>query len=95
MDSRYIGQIQLFDTHSLVELPKGMPAGVVKILQRARVRQMQMDLTLANNEVISRKPRGDRAERGERPARAGERPPFKAGGRGGDKPRGNGRRFQS
>ncbi len=96
MDSRYIGQIQLFDTHSLVQLPKGMPDGVVKILQRARVRQMQMDLTLANNEVISRKPpRGDRPERGERPVRAGERAPFKAGGRGGDKPRGGGRRFQS
>lgn len=98
MDSRYIGQIQLFDTHSLVQLPKGMPAGVVKILQRARVRQMQMDLTLANNEVISRKPpraeRGERGDRSERPARAGERPPFKAGGRS-DKPRAGGRRFQS
>lgn len=97
MDSRYIGQIQLFDTHSLVQLPKGMPDGVVKILQRARVRQMQMDLTLANNEVISRKPRGERSERndrGDRPVRAGERPPFKGGARGNDKPRG-GRRFQS
>lgn len=62
IDSRYIGQIQLFDGHSLVELPKGIPTAVVRVLQRARVRQQQMGLELAD-EQITRRPRppmGDR-----------------------------------
>ncbi|MDT7526291.1 MULTISPECIES: DEAD/DEAH box helicase [Idiomarinaceae] len=71
IDSRYIGQIQLFEGHSLVELPKGLPTAVVRILQRARVRQQQMAIELAPGEIITRSkpPRGDRPR--------GERPPFK------------------
>ena len=29
LDSRYIGEIQLFATHTTVQLPKGMPAAVL------------------------------------------------------------------
>lgn len=54
IDSRYIGQIQLFDQHSLVELPKGMPTAVLRILQRARVRQQQMGLELSDEQVTRR-----------------------------------------
>jgi len=75
IDSRFIGQIQLFDGHSLVELPKGMPTAVVRVLQRARVRQQQMGLELAPGEQITRRPRPP----------AGERPPFKGAQRRGDK----------
>lgn len=75
MDSRFIGQIQLFDGHSLVELPKGMPTAVVRVLQRARVRQQQMGLELAPGEQITRRPRPP----------TGERPPFKGAQRRGDK----------
>ncbi|MFC0445336.1 DEAD/DEAH box helicase [Pseudidiomarina halophila] len=62
MDSKYIGQIQLFENHSLVELPKGLPTGVLRILQRARVRQQQMGMELADQAIPprARKPRGDR-----------------------------------
>ncbi|MBR9908585.1 MAG: DEAD/DEAH box helicase [Gammaproteobacteria bacterium] len=67
IDSRFIGQIQLFDGHSLVELPKGMPTNVLRVLQRARVRQQQMDMELASGEQITRRPRPP----------AGERPAFK------------------
>jgi len=71
MDSRFIGQIQLFEGHSLVELPKGMPTGVMKILQRARVRQQQMGLERVEAK-ITRKPRGDRDERPRPPKFAGK-----------------------
>lgn len=63
IDSRFIGQIQLFDGHSLVELPKGMPTGVMKVLQRARVRQQQMGIELVDAK-ITRKPPSDRPRGG-------------------------------
>ncbi|HAD48497.1 MAG: ATP-dependent RNA helicase, partial [Idiomarinaceae bacterium] len=60
MDSRFIGQIQLFDQHSLVQLPKGLPGEVVKVLKRARVRQQPMSLELTSEQVkrAPRPPRG-------------------------------------
>ena len=67
IDSRFIGQIQLFDGHSLVELPKNMPTNVLRVLQRARVRQQQMSMELAAGEQITRRPRPP----------GGERPAFK------------------
>ncbi|WP_417659555.1 DEAD/DEAH box helicase [Pseudidiomarina sp.] len=76
IDSRFIGQIQLFDAHSLVELPKGMPVAVVRVLQRARVRQQQMGLELAPTEQITRRPRPP----------GGERPAFKGAQRRNDRP---------
>ncbi|MEX1220941.1 MAG: DEAD/DEAH box helicase [Idiomarina sp.] len=88
MDSRFIGQIQLFEGHSLVELPKGMPTGVMKILQRARVRQQQMGLERVDAS-ITRKPRGERSERTDR-----GRPPRFQAAKGGERgaPRGDAKR---
>ena len=51
MDSRFIGQIQLFDQHSLVQLPKGLPGEVVKVLKKARVRQQPILLELTSEQV--------------------------------------------
>lgn len=45
MDSRMIGNIKLHGEHSFVELPKGLPAGVVQKLQRARIRQQPSGMT--------------------------------------------------
>ncbi|CUS47882.1 MAG: ATP-dependent RNA helicase DeaD [Idiomarinaceae bacterium HL-53] len=45
LDSRYIGEIKLFDQHTTVQLPKGMPADVLKKLQRARVRQQPIAIS--------------------------------------------------
>ena len=59
MDSRFIGQIQLFDQHSLVQLPKGLPGEVVTVLKRARVRQQPMSLELTS-EQVRRAPRPPR-----------------------------------
>ncbi|RUO60479.1 DEAD/DEAH box helicase [Pseudidiomarina insulisalsae] len=86
IDSKYIGQIQLFDNHSLVELPKGMPTGVLRILQRARVRQQQMGMELADTNIAAR----PRKPRGERPAPRGFAGGKERQGRGERRPR----RFQ-
>lgn len=66
LDSRYIGQIQLFDQHSLVQLPKGLPGDVVKVLKKARVRQQPMSLEITSEQVkrSPKPPRGGRDNRG-------------------------------
>ncbi|MGM0629601.1 MAG: DbpA RNA binding domain-containing protein, partial [Pseudomonadota bacterium] len=66
MDSKYIGQIQLFDNHSLVQLPKGMPKDIMHVLKKARVRQQPMGLELSD-EQVKRAPRPPR----DRDARGG------------------------
>ncbi|WP_404399866.1 DEAD/DEAH box helicase [Idiomarina seosinensis] len=76
MDSRFIGQIQLFDQHSLVQLPKGLPGDVVNVLKRARVRQQPMSLEITS-EQVSRAPRP--APRGGRDSRDGRKPAAKRG----------------
>ena len=73
MDSKYIGQIQLFDNHSLVQLPKGMPKDVMHVLKKARVRQQPMGLELSD-EQVKRGPRPprDRDARGPKRRQAGK-----------------------
>src|SRR5690554_77582 len=47
LDSKFIGEIQLFDKHATVQLPKSLPTEVLRKLQNARVRQQPISLTLA------------------------------------------------
>ncbi len=44
MDSQYIGQIQIQDSFSIVELPEGMPAEVFNTLKNVRVKQKTLDI---------------------------------------------------
>jgi ATP-dependent RNA helicase DeaD len=44
LDSGLIGQIEIFDDHSLVDLPSGMPKDVYQDLQRAWVCQQQLKI---------------------------------------------------
>lgn len=53
LDSKFIGEIQLYDTHTTVQLPKGMPSEVVRKLQKARVRQQPMGITLVRGNMAS------------------------------------------
>ena len=69
IESRFIGQINLFEDYSTVELPADLSNDVVQILRRARVRQQPLNLRLASPEEASR-------ERG-RPAGRGAPPPKK------------------
>jgi ATP-dependent RNA helicase DeaD len=42
ISSRYIGNIKLFDGHSTIELPKGMPGEVLQHFTKTRILNMQL-----------------------------------------------------
>ncbi len=48
LQGRMIGRIQIFDNHSLVDLPKGMPEDVFNSLQRLRVMNRELQITKAS-----------------------------------------------
>ncbi|MEE4298210.1 MAG: DEAD/DEAH box helicase [Pseudomonadales bacterium] len=50
LDSKHIGRIRLFDHHSTVELPVGMPRELMQILRRVRVRSVPLGLRRADEE---------------------------------------------
>ena len=87
IDSRFIGQIQLFDQVTTVDLPDGMPKDVLSHLRKVRVCGRPLNIREAGDEVFAdsgrgagapRRPRSDRARsdrpRGDRPAGAERRP---------------------
>jgi ATP-dependent RNA helicase DeaD len=45
LNGRSIGRIQIFDAHSLVDLPQGMPEDVFKGLQRLRVMNRELQIS--------------------------------------------------
>jgi ATP-dependent RNA helicase DeaD len=46
IDSQYIGRIQIFDEHSFVDLPQGMPKEVFMHLKRVWVGKKQLNIVL-------------------------------------------------
>ena len=93
LDSKYIGEISIFDTFTIVDLPEGMPRETMDVLAHARVNGRALELReysaepprkherserLERGERGERHERGDRFERGDRPER-GDR--FKRGPR--------------
>jgi len=46
MDSKFIGRIQIFDTYSLVDLPKGMPKEVLQHLKKVWVAGQELRISL-------------------------------------------------
>ena len=45
IDGRHIGRIEIFDDHSIVDLPGGMPKDIFMILQKVRVRHRQLRIS--------------------------------------------------
>ena len=45
LDSRYIGEIKLYDHYSTVDLPEGIPKEILKILKKARVLGRKLELS--------------------------------------------------
>jgi ATP-dependent RNA helicase DeaD len=86
IDSRYIGQIQLYDQVTTVDLPDGMPKDVLTHLRKVRVCGRPLNIREAGDEVFvdsgrgaaaPRRPRGDRPSGDRRPRTdrpAGDRP---------------------
>ncbi len=46
IDSKYIGRIEIFDDHSLVDLPEGMPKELLSHLKQVRVAGQRLNLSL-------------------------------------------------
>lgn len=76
LDSKYIGEISIFDTFTIVDLPEGMPQDTMDILARARVNGRALELREYSAEPPrkhehdhSHGHRGERFERGERSER--------------------------
>jgi len=83
IESRFIGQINLFEDYSTVELPPDLPNDVLQILRKARVRQQQLNIRLASPEEAARE-RGRPSGPGGRGAPAGKKP-FRKDGFAGNK----------
>lgn len=83
IESRFIGQINLFEDYSTVELPPDLPNDVLQILRKARVRQQQLNIRLASPEEAARE-RGRPGGPGGRGAPAGKKP-FRKDGFAGNK----------
>ena len=45
LNGRSIGRIQIFDSHSMVDLPKGMPEDVFTSLKRLRVMNKELQIS--------------------------------------------------
>ena len=48
LQGRAIGRIQIFDNHSFVDLPKGMPEDVFNSLRRLRVMNRELQISQAS-----------------------------------------------
>ncbi|MEY4213243.1 MAG: hypothetical protein RL458_1469 [Pseudomonadota bacterium] len=69
LEARQIGRIRVFEQHSLVELPEGLPARLIKHLSSVRVAGQMLRI----HPTEAMPPRGPRTSASEPPARA-ERP---------------------
>ncbi|MCG9695590.1 DEAD/DEAH box helicase [Shewanella sp. Isolate11] len=81
IDSRYIGQIQLFDQITAIDLPDGMPKDVLQHLKKVRVCGKPLNIREAGTEMAKG---GASADTGRPPRRrkpAGDRKPHRKGGK--------------
>ncbi|NRA40904.1 MAG: DEAD/DEAH box helicase [Pseudomonadales bacterium] len=54
IESQYIGNIEIYDGFSTVDLPEGMPEDILQLLSKARVKNQPMNLhLLADSHVLS------------------------------------------
>jgi ATP-dependent RNA helicase DeaD len=53
IDSKNIGRIKIFDAHSLVDMPDGMPDELFENLKRVRIGTYPLDISVASKEDIA------------------------------------------
>lgn len=80
LDSQHIGRVEIFEDHSLVDLPEGMPKKIFRDLQKAWVCGRQLQIVLASEAPADHgreqatRPFGARAASAPRTGDGGERP---------------------
>ena len=75
LSSAYIGRISLFDDHSTVDLPAGMPAEMLQLLKKVRVRSQPLNIQ-SQGAADDFTP----GAKTPRPKRSGDRPQQREGG---------------
>ena len=76
LDSKFIGRIEIYDHHSTVDLPQGLPKDLMAILKRTRVAGQPLAISrVADGASIANPYKSPRPSRG--PAPQGEPQPFK------------------
>ena len=98
LDSKNIGRIEIFEDHSLIDLPEGMPPDIMSHLKTVWCAGQQLRITrdgeapdTAGKKPAGRKPFGKKEFGGKKSF--GDKPPFKARHEGGDA--GAGKPFKS
>ncbi len=91
MDAKHIGRIEIFDDHSVLDLPGDMPDDLLQHLKKVWVAGQQLKISVTDERPpmlrAERGPRGDRPERAETaPAAAPVEEPRKAKGKEKGKP---------
>ena len=69
IDSKYIGRIDIFDDHSLVDLPEGMPKELLRQLRQVRVAGQRLNMSLLGDKKKPARGKTDAAK--SRPAKSG------------------------
>ena len=92
LDAKHIGRIEIFEDHSLIDLPDGMPADVLVHLKTVWCAGQQLRITRDGQpaDVAGKKPAGPRPPFAGKKS-FGDKPPFKAKRDFGDKPFGQGK----
>ncbi|ATX82709.1 ATP-dependent RNA helicase CsdA [Mariprofundus ferrinatatus] len=86
LESEFIGNIQIMDDHSTVDLPEGMPRELYKQFCQIRVAGRTLDATSLSEPAGSRPPAPKKRRGGPSDARGGKRPPRRS-----DAPKGRGK----
>ncbi len=80
IESRFIGQIDLFDDYSTVELPDDIPDAILQLLKRTRLRGRPMDIALFTDDAAPKSYAKKRWDAGDKPPRVVRTsPPSKSG----------------
>ncbi len=66
MDSQFIGRINIFDDHSLVDLPEGMPKDIFNTLKKVWVSGQQLNISVLSDSSKT-KGSGKRTKNREKP----------------------------
>ncbi|MFK5915808.1 MAG: DbpA RNA binding domain-containing protein, partial [Woeseiaceae bacterium] len=65
LDSSYIGQINLHERHTIVQLPKGMPTKSFEQLKRVKIRRQALEISVSDVPVEKMKPRRNERKGGD------------------------------
>jgi len=83
LESQYIGNIEIYDTFSTVDLPDGMPDDIMDILRRARVRHQALNIHPIDESELPNRPQTAKPQFKKRPQRGDKRGGDNRGGRNG------------